>query len=197
MASAADGYGKWPKQQGAISAVLSASMERGANKAMKSKLIKFFIYSSAFLLVLTAVAKFLSATGNAPLLVRADPFFHISYRLLFLLVGTIEMAVAAICLCTDRIWLQAGLLAWLVTNFMGYRISLKWAHIQYCGCLGTLGQALPISPAVTDRILKFVLLYLALGSYALVFWLCIAKRRSHLAVDVPTSVANSSVPSGS
>jgi len=39
-----------------------------------------------------------------------------------------------------------------------------------CHCLGSLTGALPLSPEFVDTVMKGILAYLLIGSYAVLFW---------------------------
>ena len=83
----------------------------------------------------------------------------------------IELAVALVCLLGRRARLQAGLVAWLATNFVVYRLGLLWiGYHGPCRCLCSLTGALHISPETADSIMKVVLVYLLIGSYATLLW---------------------------
>ena len=82
-----------------------------------------------------------------------------------------ELIVALICFFGRRIGLQSGLVAWLATNFLLYRLSLGWiGYEKPCGCLGNLTDALHLSPQTADTAMKIVLAYLLIGSYTALFW---------------------------
>src|SRR5262249_23735076 len=156
--------------------------------AMKSKLIKLFILSSAFLLIITCAAKFVSAMGEAPVLDKPDRFFLLSHRTVFWVVGSIELVIAAVCLLTKRPWLQTVLLAWLATNFIGYRLALETLNVHDCSCLGTLADALPFDLTTINRIMLLILAYLALGSYISLLCLWRERRKNRRSLSSPAYV---------
>jgi hypothetical protein len=137
----------------------------------------FFVYSSVLVLILTSMAKIISSSGSAPILEMSDPVFNISYRVVFLVVAGIELIIAGICAFTNRIWLQVGLLSWLATCFIAYRLDLKFAGIRYCPCLGTVVDSLPISRNTADSILLLIVVYLTIGGYASLLWLYWQTRK--------------------
>ena len=63
-----------------------------------------------------------------------------------------------------------GLVAWVATNFVAYRLGL-WLVDWHrpCVCLGSVTDALRISPQAADNIIKVVLAYLLIGSYTILF----------------------------
>jgi hypothetical protein len=142
------------------------------------KIARWFIYSAASVLLLTAVAKFISSAGSARILLEHDPVTDFQFNNLFRVVGSIEIAVALACIFSKRIWLPAGLLAWLATAFVAYRLGLVWLGYQRpCHCLGNLTDALHIPPQTADTAMKIILAYLLIGSYATLFWLWRQKRQ--------------------
>jgi hypothetical protein len=139
---------------------------------MQQKLLKFCALSFGTLLLITAVAKLLSALGSAPILTYPAPLLLVSYRSVFLIVGTLELVVALNCFFSQRMVLKMALVAWLASNFLLYRLGLMWVgYRKLCPCLGQVTDALHISPETADTVMKIILLYLLIGSYAALLWL--------------------------
>jgi len=118
-------------------------------------------------LLITGVAKVVSATGNSRVLDSFDPIFGLSFRHLLLSVGLLELTVSAICLLHRRISLALILVAWLASNFLLYRAGLwlmDWN--QPCNCLGGLTDAIHLSPKAAETVGEFLCLYLFAGSLA-------------------------------
>lgn len=146
----------------------------------RSMLLNVFVRSSAALLLIAAVAKLVSAASSAIIMTVMAPIVDISYRNLFIMAGLTEFIVGIFLLFGKRPGLQMGLLAWLSTNILIYRFGLIWVGYEMpCRCLGNLTDALHISPAIADNIMKGVLAYLLVGSYASLFWLW--RQRKQLA----------------
>lgn len=142
------------------------------------KIARLFVYSAGMILLLTAAAKFISRAGQAGMLWQRDPLTGFQFRDLFRIVGGIEVAVALVCCFGKRIWLPAGLVAWLTTSFLGYRLGLSWTgYHRPCSCLGNLTDALHIPPQTADMAMKIILAYLLIGSHAILFWLWRQKRK--------------------
>lgn len=121
---------------------------------------------TAVLLLLTGLAKILSAFGHDFVLQVGDPVLGVSYRVLFLCVGSIEIAVGSFCLFSGREGIKAGLVAWLATTFLLYRLAhIQLGNVEPCKCLGSLTGALGISPDAADQLMKYVLGYLLVWSY--------------------------------
>jgi hypothetical protein len=105
-------------------------------------------------------------------------------------VGLAEIVTALICFINRRPALSLGLVAWLSTNFVFYRIGLVWVGWHKpCSCLGNLTDALHISPQTADTVMKIILAYLLIGSYASLFWLWRQKRKP----SVPSAVGAASL----
>jgi len=140
--------------------------------------IRFYLKFAGIFLLATAAAKLISANGDARVLQNQDPVFSIPFRYVFRFVGALELLIAAICFLSRRAGLQAGLVAWLSTNFVLYRIYLLWiGWHKPCSCLGNLTDALHISPQTADTVMKIILAYLLLGSYASLFWLWRQRKK--------------------
>jgi hypothetical protein len=145
---------------------------------MQKKLIRYFIYSAGLLLLTTGAAKIISACGRVRILQTPDPVLAISLQNLFWVVGSLELAVALVCFFAKRVRLQVGLVAWLATNFVFYRLGLFWiGYHKPCSCLGNLTDALHIPPQIANTVMKIILGYLLIGSYATLFWLWRQKRK--------------------
>lgn len=126
--------------------------------------IRLFIQSAGILLLVTAIAKLISSTGNAHMLNLSDPILFLSYRQVFCVIGTLELIIGVICLSNKSIGLQAGLVGCLSASFVVYRIGLIVVgyHMPSCSCLGNLTEALHISAKTANT---------AIGSYGTLLWL--------------------------
>jgi len=154
---------------------------------LNAKIIKVFLYSAGALLLITALAKLVSANGSVRILQASDPVLFLSFRHVFFVVGSIELVVAFVCFFSNHMGLQAGLVAWLATSFLLYRFGLLLVGYQKpCSCagLGNLTDALHISPQTIDIAMKIILAYLLLGSYATLFWLW-RQRKKVISASLP------------
>ena len=133
-----------------------------------------FKYSAGAILVVTGVAKIWSRFGSAKALALIDPITGFTFRQLMWAVATAEIVVTLACFFSRRQNLALGLVALLATDFLVYRVGLWWiGWHRPCNCLGSLTDALHISPQAADNIMKVVLAYLLIGSYGLLirnFW---------------------------
>lgn len=132
---------------------------------------RLFPWSAGAILLITALGKFWGATGSTKLLTVFDPMLGIQFRHLMIAVGVAELFIAFVCFFKRRTLLATGLVGWLATNFLVYRLGLWWMDWKRpCGCLGNLTDALHISPRAADSISKALLAYLLVGSYSLLLW---------------------------
>jgi hypothetical protein len=123
----------------------------------------FFIFSACFLAV-TGIAKLYSATGTAKLLSQSDEFLHVNLRLLMIATGVVELLLAAYLSLGSNNRAKAIALLWLSSNFILYRFANSLLGIEYCPCLGTLGQKLPISQGNLNALLTAAVLVWLFGS---------------------------------
>jgi hypothetical protein len=136
-----------------------------------------FLKSAGVLLLITALAKLVSAGGSAAILRNPDPIFVVSYRTELFVIGCIELIIAAVCLIGKRSEVKAALIAGLATSCVLYRICLLWVGAtKYCKCLGNLVDNLHIDPRTADIGLKLILAYLLIGGYTCIYYLWREKR---------------------
>ena len=132
---------------------------------------RWFILTSGAILAITGIAKVWSAFGSSKFLAVIDPIFGVTFGKLMLVVGVAELVIALVCFLSKRQTLALGLVAWMSTNFVVYRLGLWWMDWHRpCNCLGNLTDALHISPQSADNIMKVLLAYLLIGSYGLLIW---------------------------
>jgi hypothetical protein len=133
---------------------------------------RLFPSVAGVLLLAAAGAKLISSFGGTRILGNSDPITGLAFRNEFRLVGAVELAAALFCFFGKGVKLKAGLVAWLATTFVAYRLDLSWiGYREPCACLGNLTDALHITPQIADTTAKIVLAYLLIGSYATLFWL--------------------------
>ena len=132
---------------------------------------KSFALSGGAILAITGIAKVWSGLGNSKFLAVVDPIIGIKLGFLMLAVGAAEIVFALVCFFSKRQTLALGLVAWMSTNFVVYRLGLWWIDWHRpCSCLGNLTDAIHISPQTADNIMKVLLAYLLIGSYGLLAW---------------------------
>jgi hypothetical protein len=119
-----------------------------------------------------------SSSGAARALILPDPILGLPFGDLMLLVGASEFLVALLCFSRRvRQTLKIAFVAWMATGFLVYRLGLwciGWDHP--CGCMGSLAGSLHLSDTAADHIMKGVLAYLLVGSFACLIKSWRAKR---------------------
>src|SRR5688572_25254873 len=86
------------------------------------------------------------------------------------LIGSVEVAIGLGCFVPKTTTTAMVFLAWMVTNFLIYRLSLWWLEWKgSCPCLGSLTENLGISTATADAISSGLLAYLLIVSYSFLF----------------------------
>jgi hypothetical protein len=139
---------------------------------MGTKWIRGFIVSAGGILLAAALIRFLIAVGNAQCLSLPEPLLGIPLRYAVLLVGTIELTVALICLFGRQVVPQIGWLAWLATNFIVYRFALLCMQYHPQGtCIGSLTDPLYITRGATGYLMEFIPFCLVFGNLAAILWL--------------------------
>ncbi|HKW30921.1 MAG TPA: hypothetical protein VJT54_16430 [Verrucomicrobiae bacterium] len=133
---------------------------------MQARFIRFFIFSAAVLLFATSIAKLISVFGKSHILETHDPLFEVSYRNLLLIAGAFEFATSLVCFLVKSNIMRVGLVAWLATVFLMYRIGMPFVGYQQpCPCLGSLTGEIHISSQTANTVAKVILSYLLVGSY--------------------------------
>ena len=127
---------------------------------------------SLLLLAVTALAKILAATGEARILAQPDPLLGlISMRQSMLLAAALEIVVVVLVWRAPTALRGAALLLWIGSVFLFYRMGLWWVGFEgSCRCLGNMGDVFGISPENADWIAKGILVYLLVGSIAILLW---------------------------
>jgi hypothetical protein len=147
--------------------------------------LKWFVLSAGAILGITGIAKAWSTLGSTKLLGVIDPILGMKFGHLMLAVGVAEIVIALVCFFSKRQALALGLVAWISSNFVVYRLGLWWMHWHRpCNCLGNLTDALHISPQTADNIMKVLLAYLLIGSYGLLLW----RWRMNHRLEMPDAV---------
>jgi hypothetical protein len=141
-----------------------------------------FLFTVGIILVVTGMAKIVTAFGSIKILNVRDPLFGLPFRSLLLLVGLVELVIACLCLFRKCPRLNTVLVSWLATNFVAYRFGLWFVGWKRpCPCLGNLTDMLHISPQTADTALRIILAYLLIGSYVKLFWLWRQRKMAHSA----------------
>ncbi len=131
---------------------------------MNAKTDEWFFRFSAGALLLTALAKFYSAGGNAGILKIQDALLHIRYRPLMVSAGVLEIAVAVFLLRSHSVLKRSLVVLWLSANFIAYHVGTYWLGVHLCPCLGELAGRLPLPQGMADIFLQVLAFYLFVGS---------------------------------
>jgi hypothetical protein len=132
---------------------------------MQKKRESLFFYSAAIILVLTALAKFYSVTGDAKVLAVSDQLLHVGYRPLMAGAAVVESLIAAYLIISKQGLARSGVLLWLSANFMAYHFGNHLLGLKVCPCLGRLSAKLPLGPGMAENLLLGCILYWFLGSF--------------------------------
>ena len=159
---------------------------------------KFFRISIVLILAVAGGAKVWSAFGSAKLLVIQDPLLDLKFGHLMFIIGALELSVASILLLSKLRAMPTVLVAWLASSVLAYRLGLwliGWR--RPCSCLGNLTDAIHISPQLADNVMKGLLAYLLIVSYATLFWLWLQRRKAEGRLKKENTIERSEMGVGS
>ena len=140
-----------------------------------------FLISVSFILVMTAMAKLVSAAGQAAILNELDPIFQLPFSTTMVGAGILELLVGVLCMSRKHQSLALSLTVWLSISFVTYRFGLWWIEWQRpCHCLGSLTEGIRISASMADNTMKVILFYMLGGSLTLLMQSTIQKRKQTL-----------------
>jgi hypothetical protein len=152
------------------------------------KTVNVFLKSAGVILFITGLAKLISGFDSARVLLLPDPILALPIHYLFASLGTTEVIVAIYCFWSKSALRRTATVAWLSTLFVGYRLELwKIGVKKPCPCLGSITGAIHLSPHTADTIMKVVLAYLVLGSFAALFYLLLKGNRKDMLRKMPVS----------
>ena len=162
---------------------------------MKHKAARLFILSAAAILLTTAAAKLISAAGEARVLNATDPLLILRMRHVMIIAGVTEFALGIFLLLRRTISLQLGLIAWIASVFVLYRLGLwmKGAP-RPCGCLGTVIDSLPLDPKTVEYTMQGLAAYLLVGSLSLWFVLARSNRSRAIGANCGGSAKSDVLP---
>jgi hypothetical protein len=130
-----------------------------------------FIFWGGAVLMSLGMAGVVGTFGKSQALEMLDPVFGVPFRDLMFGFGIIQSCVAGLMLFTGKRNLACLLAAWIVANFLVYRIGLwciGWHHSS-----GFMFEPLGLSLKATDAIISFISLCLLVGyctSMGLAHW---------------------------
>ena len=143
---------------------------------------KVFIWVTALLLLLTAIAKIAAAFGGLKILsVPNNVFPSLSTREVVLIAAGFELTtVAFVVKSRNNRAFQLLAIGWLSLIFICYRLQLALGNFwEPCPCLGRIPEAIGLDPAFAEAFTKYLLAFMFLGSWGLLAWVGAAalKRR--------------------
>ncbi len=155
---------------------------------------RLFTWSAIGILIVTGIAKLVSAFGSVELLKSVDPILGLSNRTLLLLVGTGELIVAALIARLRGPRVKLGLLAWLSLQFVVYHAAMQRVDgFHTCPCLGYIYNWTGITNEAVNTITQALAWYLLIG--AAYFWRQSKSSPAHEA-DKTWPGADSPAPGG-
>lgn len=152
---------------------------------------EWFVLSSGYILLLAGAAKVVSILGSARLLDQPDALTGIRLRVLLAVVGGVELVTGMVIVIARKRTIAVGLIAWMAGCFVSYRVGL-WlvGGKKPCPCLGNLTDALRIPPDLADMLIRVVLAYLLVGSYAVL----LSRLRQQKPISSGVGKSTASVP---
>ncbi len=156
---------------------------------IRRKIVIWYVISTGVVLSILGLLKLISAFGHAHVLEMPDPVIGLTVKHTMIGVGCLEILVAIACFSIKRIERRLGLIAWISTNFLIYRIGLwliDWP--SPCHCMGTITDSLHIPVGVADTVMKCVLLFMLTGSYGALY-LCKSSKLGCGPDDTQTTVS--------
>ncbi len=158
--------------QYSLSRLAGSLTEAHQTLVMPRRIAKAFIITAGSILAAAGAVKLASAWSTARILDLPDPILALPFGRLMVLVGGLELLVAWRCFSGARLHPKLALVGWLSSIFLVYRFGLWFIDWNRpCGCLGSLPDALHISPHTVDQIMKYLLAYLLGGSLLVLAWL--------------------------
>jgi hypothetical protein len=127
---------------------------------------------------MVALAKLVSAFGEARILLLPDPLLPASNRQVLIGAALVEICVAGYLMYGVSAKLKYFLTGWLASCFILYRVFIwELAPAKPCPCLGTITSQIPISPRIIDFLLKVIIIYMFVGS---LYFLTLGQRLNPL-----------------
>ena len=116
------------------------------------------------ILVITGGAKIMSVSGDAKILFELDPVIGVSYRLIMIITGIIEIPAGVVIVVYRKQFWTSLLLLWLSSNILTYRIMFWYANPpEPCPCLGNILDYLKMD-IDSSRVSMIILIIMLSGS---------------------------------
>lgn len=120
--------------------------------------------SSSLIFLVTGLAKLASIGSTHSMLEDLDPVFGVSFRTLFLVVGSSELLIGVACHLSICVRLKLGLLCAFSSCILLYRLAVYYGGWNSpCNCMGVF--AANITPAQMSEIMKYVGTFICTGSW--------------------------------
>jgi hypothetical protein len=153
-----------------------ASVNLLGRRIQPDAVLAWFVKSGSLILLTAGLAKLFSSFGHDGILDQSDSVFKVSLRFLMRWVGFIEILVSVVCFLSRKQGLNVALIAVMATDFALYRVGMVYTGWRRpCPCLGSLTGLLHLPQWLADWIVIAMLVYLIVGSYTALFWLCRTK----------------------
>ena len=155
----------------------ASSLAAGAKNGMYPSWIKIFIASAWVILLMAALIRLIIAAGDAPALSLPDALLGMPLRYAVLVVGTVELVVAWVCLFGKSVGLSTVWLTWLGTVYLAFQAGLVWVHCQLQGtCLGSLTDPLHLARGDSGILVGLLPWYVVLGGFAVAATILFPRR---------------------
>src|SRR4051794_7454944 len=120
---------------------------------MKQSLRKWFVRSVACILTLTALAKLVSASGEAKILNYPDPIFSVKYSIMLFGTAAIELCCVGLFLSKCQAFAKSWIICWLGFPFLLYRVTVVLlGEKRLCPCLGNITDRVHLAPLLVNNL---------------------------------------------
>lgn len=125
---------------------------------------RVFLVLCGIILLLSSIAKIISAFGSARILDTFNWVFHsFSERQVLFFTGTIELLIVAVLVFSKNVNIKLFVLFWLASQFLLYHYGITGAPAS-CPCLGRAAEWLHVQQQVLEKISMAFALFIFLGS---------------------------------
>jgi hypothetical protein len=125
-----------------------------------------YLKTVAVLLLLTGMAKLISAIQKVAALGLSDPLIRfLSFKQISIVAGIVEIAVALYIFKSSNVIRQLEMVAWLSLLFIAYHVGLYLIQFHgVCPCLGNANSWLKLSDNSINNLTLGLLAYFSIGS---------------------------------
>jgi len=155
---------------------------------LTTKFYHGFLKLAECVLIVTCLAKLLSAFGAADALTLPDVLFGWENRWVMLLAAFVEAFVVGILLSKLAPLMKLGSILWLSLNFAVYRICLWLIGVTTpCPCIGSTYGLIGLDSVTLDRVMGAMVLALLAGSLYFIVIHCRTGRWTRFTRRIETS----------